>query len=394
MHIQRLHQLDQLAPLADSWNRLAQDVPFRSWDWAEAWWRNFHDALTTGKRSAQLFCLAVDDDDQQLRGIAPWYLDETPTGGRTIRFMAGDPGETVCPEYLGLVCDPDHTGEVVDAISNWLDQAQRSRGGDDRWDILQLGPVDDSDQPTRMLVERLSQLGCAVHERERMSCWRLKLPETWDDYLGSLSKSHRKNMRQLVRRNFDTGQAIWHPVVDDASLEQGLEILQQLHQRRWESLGEPGCFASPRFCAFLHQVSNRLLKRDALRMGWVELDGRPIAIDFAMAGSEVTFVYQGGVDPDALDAEPGRLCAIGMLQTALAEGRGGMDFLRGDLPYKAHLRAQPRRTVEFRVAAKRIPARLRHRLWVTGETAKQFARNCRRQLSGASTGGTTNKAQR
>ena len=83
-----------------------------------------------------------------------------------------------------------------------------------------------------------------------------------------------------------------------------------------------------------------------------------------------------------------------MLQTALAEGRGGMDFLRGDLPYKAHLRAQPRRTVEFRVAAKRIPARLRHRLWVTGETAKQFARNCRRQLSGASTGGTTNKAQR
>lgn len=90
-----------------------------------------------------------------------------------------------------------------------------------------------------------------------------------------------------------------------------------------------------------------------------------------MAGDGVVYGYQSGVAPEALEDEPGRIAAVATLQLAIADGYHAFDFMRGDEPYKAHWRAEPQTTVEYRVAAPRMTSRLRQTAWIAAQNVKQ-----------------------
>ena len=55
----------------------------------------------------------------------------------------------------------------------------------------------------------------------------------------------------------------------------------------------------------------------------------------------------------------GRLSHLATIRRAIERGDAAFDFLRGDEPYKAHLRAVPRGTFEARAIPARRAARLR-----------------------------------
>ena len=81
MHITRHHDFASLASSLSIWNELAHGVPFRRWDWLEAWWRNYGcDDQGKAKPNHRLFVLTVHDDDGNLVGIAPWYQLRTRSG--------------------------------------------------------------------------------------------------------------------------------------------------------------------------------------------------------------------------------------------------------------------------------------------------------------------------
>ncbi len=159
-----------------------------------------------------------------------------------------------------------------------------------------------------------------------------------------------------------------------ADLEKGWDILVDLHQRRRISLGEPGCFASTVFHSFHREVAERMLRRGQLRISWLDLDGRPAAAEYHFADSTATYAYQGGVDPDRLEEEPGRLSTILCLKHAIDEGHTCFDFLRGDEPYKAHWRATPRPTWNYRIIPKRRLARIRGHVLNVAGTLGDWAR--------------------
>jgi CelD/BcsL family acetyltransferase involved in cellulose biosynthesis len=160
-----------------------------------------------------------------------------------------------------------------------------------------------------------------------------------------------------------------------------MEILTDLHQRRRRSLAEAGRFASPRFTAFHRAVAGPLLAAGRLRLHWLERAGRPIAAEYHLAGGAVIYAYQAGVDPDALEHEPGSLITLAVLRRAMDEGYREFDFLRGDEPYKAHWRAEPCAGVELRLVAPRPLAQLRHGLWLAGSGVKRWATAGRRSMN-------------
>jgi len=154
-----------------------------------------------------------------------------------------------------------------------------------------------------------------------------------------------------------------------------MKILTDLHTKRRQSLCEAGCFVSPRFTGFLHEVSERLLAQDRMRLHWLELDGSPAAAEFQVVGRDVTYAYQAGVDPDRMEDEPGRIINIATLQKAIADGQRGFDFLRGDEPYKAHWRAEPQPNLSLRIVPPRITAQIRQRMWLAGKAVKRWIKN-------------------
>jgi CelD/BcsL family acetyltransferase involved in cellulose biosynthesis len=359
MNVTAVNTTDSLAALAHVWNDLARGVPFRSFDWLSNWWRHYGE--TSGDH---LYVLAVTDSGGRIVGIAPWYIERSLTWGRVVRFLGS--GE-VCSDYLSLMSRPEHAPRVVTAIADHL-----MGDGRENWDTLDLGPIDVNDTAIAQLISALEERGTRFHRRAGPNCWRLALPETWADYEAALSKSHRKQVRRLAGRVLDSARASLQTVATPGDLEHAWEVLIDLHQRRRQRLGQPGCFASPRFESFHRSVAWRLLEAGLLRLHWLTLDGRPIAAEYHIAGTDTIFAYQSGVDPDRLEDEPGRLVTIAVLQRAIADGFRTFDFCRGDEPYKAHFRAEPRPTVQWRVISPRAAARLRHRVWLAGRGVKQW----------------------
>jgi len=367
MRIVRFDSLYDLAVYARAWEELSAGIPFRSWTWCSTWWQHYRPSGPLDGRR-ELYVLGALDSADTLVGLAPWYRQTSAAQGRAVRFLGS--GE-VCSDYLGLMCRPGLEEPVVEALGQWLAAAAASP--EDRWDLLDLEGVDAADGPTLRLFEHLAELGHGTHRREGPRCWRIALPDSWDAYLAGLSKSHRKQVRRAQRELFDTGRAVLHTVRQADELPAAMDLLVDLHQRRRRALGQRGCFASPRTAGFHRQVAGRLLAARQLQLHWLELDGRPITAEYHLAGGGLVFAYQAGIDPDAIEHEPGSLITQATIRRAIERGVQGFDFLRGDEPYKAHWRAEPRPTVRLRVASNRAASRLRHGLWLAGWAVKRWA---------------------
>ena len=387
MHVERITTWPELLALQPQWNALAGEMPFRSWDWLATWWKHYglkgRTDDTQAPDSRRLYVLAVYDEapdaprssPRNLVGVAPWYLDRTPIKGHVLRWLGS--GE-VCTDHLSLICDPKNAQDVADAIGAALAKSY------DDWDRLELDGVDADDVAVSSLAKSLEQQQCEVSSEPAESCWVLDLPGTWDDYLAGISKSHRKQLRQLERRVLESDRVRWHRVETVADLDSAWTVLVDLHQRRRRSLGEPGCFASHKFHDFHREVAERLLGRQALRISWLELDGTPAAAEYHFADRTATYAYQGGVDPDRLEEESGRLSTILCLRQAIEEGHQRLDFLRGDEPYKAHWRATARPTLNYSVVPNRRMARLRGRVLNLADTVTDWARHGAQYASGTS----------
>lgn len=362
---------DDLLPHQARWNELARGVPFRRWEWLETWWRQY--GLEAGQPVAnQQLCLLAGWDQDRLVAIAPWYHTRTWADGRVIRSLGAD---EVCSDYISVLCQSGHEDTVGAALAAWL--TQRAQDDDSEhfgWDLIELESVMEGDRATGRMLDHLTDLGNGVYPRAGLSCWRLDLPQQWDDLLTGLSKSHRKQVRRAARKLTSAGTVVRRATTID-ELDQGFQILVDLHQRRWQSRGEGGCFARPRFLAFHREVSSRLFGAGCVELAWVELDDRPLVAEYNLLGSDVLYAYQSGIDPARLELEPGRLGITAMLQWAIDRRLRSYDFLRGDEPYKAHWRAQPRPAWEIRVVPPRARARLRQGVLAATDNLKTWIKS-------------------
>ena len=370
MRVERFTNIDDLAPLATDWDRLAGGIPFRGWDWLSTWWRHYEQCDGDRNPVRRLFTLGVFDGTGRLVGVAPWYLERSRSRGRVVRFLGS--GE-VCSDYMSLLCQPGRESRVAEELAQWLTGrgVEDSDSGNREWDMIELTGVDARDEAVAQFAKELTGLGSRVHSRPGPNCWKVSLPNSWDEFLAVLSKGHRKQLRRMWRSMVDTGRAVLHTVERRDDLPLAWEILVDLHQLRHLSLGEPGCFASRQFADFHRDVAPKLLSAGQLLLHWVELDGRPVAAEYHLGCNGTIYAYQAGIEPEALNISPGHLAHCLTVRRAIKCGYGTFNFLRGDEPYKAHWRARPCQSLEIRLAPPRAGAQVRLGLWLAGSSAKR-----------------------
>ncbi|HVA49346.1 MAG TPA: GNAT family N-acetyltransferase [Pirellulales bacterium] len=349
LEVELIQDERRLAAVADEWNALAGTVPFRRSEWLATWWRHFRRA------GDELFVPAVYDRERRLVALAPWYLSRDGWHGRVLRFLGSG---KVCSEYLSVLADCPVADQVVGRLASWL-----THEASGKWDLLDFDGVASSDVVLARLADELSATGCRAFRRQREQIWRLTLPASWDELVGRLSKKRRAKIRAQEREFFESGRAKLQTADDARGISQGLDVLHRLHQARRSSLGEAGCFALPQFEGFLAESALRFQRLGRLRLQWLEVDRRPGAVEFDLLGGDALFYYQTGIEPGLAEISPGWLLQAASLKRAIAEGCRYFDFLRGDEAYKSTWGAQPEPLVQFRIAARRPLARLRHKLW-------------------------------
>jgi CelD/BcsL family acetyltransferase involved in cellulose biosynthesis len=371
IHIERINTIAQLDTLRTQWNRLANEIPFRRFEWLATWWKHYR------QPHWDLFVVTACEEDGELVGLLPLYLSKSLLHGRVLRFLGS--GE-VCSDYLTLLTAEGLQHEVTAQVANWLTDE-----GQPDWDSLELVGVDQGDVTINLLAELLGFRGFGVHYRAGENCWRIKLPSTWADYLASLSKSRRERVRKLQRRSFDSGRVVSGILENPEEFDFYFNRLVELHQKRRNSLGDAGCFASQEFKSFHRDVMRQMLSLGILRLLWTNLDGVPAAIEYAIKGGDTVYFYQSGIEPRLSKQNAGWLSTIGSIQASIEEGFQYFDFMRGDEAYKTSWNAVVRPAMEVRIIAPRLVPRFRHTVWRGRKILGRLKRTLKARILGSGT---------
>ncbi len=292
---------------------------------------------------------------------------------RKLQFLATG---AACSDGLSIHCHSEDAEQVGYAIADWL--IEHASTDDDGWNELELDGVHHGDPAIAALVQRMVQRDIWCQSESRMNCWFLKTARSVDSYLADFGRTRRRQFRQHQQRLQSEPDLSLAVVSDQNELNRELASLIDLHQRRWNAVGQPGTYADPRFCEFVKEAATLKLMRDRLRLVSLKHQNQTIAAQLQLISSDKTLsIYSSGMSPEHAAIEPGRILDVNTIVYASEQGLPGIDYLRGNEPYKANLHAVPTPLVRIKAFSSRRLGRLERRLYQTAFEAKQWVRRQR-----------------
>lgn len=318
-----------LSALREEWDALVEDAVeatiFQTWEWNDAWWREFGQ----DKRLR----LVLVREGSRLLGIGPFYVGRhlgTPL--RRLAFLGTGPSD-----YLTVIAAAGKENQVYAAI---LAHLLRHDG----YDLADLQQLPEGSPFLTWLrgvaADRQVQKGDGILEHRRVHtrpievCPRVLLPASYDEYLRSLGKRTRENVRYYTRLVMRELPAASFELCGESDLTAGMQALFRLHQRRWRQRMMPGCFGSRRSRQFHLDVAHRFMKRGWLRLHLLRSGDRILAALYCFVFRGRYYYYLGGFEPELHRYSLGTILTASALQQAIEEGCSTFDFLRGKELYK------------------------------------------------------------
>ena len=313
------------ADLREEWNALLNDSHanqiFLTWDWQSVWWEAYH----PGRIWA---LIARDETTNRLEGIAPWFIDSLINGKRVVRTI----GCVDVTDYLDVVARNGQEQAVYWAFADFLARHI------DHYDEIRLCNVPASSIALKLFPDILRERGFAVDVQLQEVCPVVKLPDRWADYIASLDKKNRHELRRKLRRA--SGAAVdWYVVGPDHDLHAELHCFMTLMAK-----------SSDEKALFLKEQKNvEFFRKMAARMaecGWLQLAFLTVNSDRAAAYLNFDYnnrvlVYNSGHDPAQYGhLSPGITLLARLIEHAIEQGREEFDFLRGDESYKYDMGGQ------------------------------------------------------
>lgn len=332
LQVQTLTQLEEFDALEDEWRVLSAQCPtssvFNSWDWQRHWWRVYgasHDLAIITLRNSE-----------QLQMILPLYIGQTRAlkiaAVRELR-MLGTGGDT-SPDYLGPLYRADTDASAFNTLCEALDQLAN-------WDVARLRDLHAHPAFCKALAARFGE------PRECARIRFINLPNSFDDYLQTLSSNQRKQVRRRRRRFEELGNTRFYRWPAERAIDEAFDSLVTLHTKRWQDTADAGSFDTPEYLDFHKSIMQALHTRDALRLYCLELNGAMIAMEYSYKWNNAVYSFQCGYDPDHSELRPGQLLLNYSIENAISEGLGQYDMLKGDYDYKLSAAKEQRATRSF-----------------------------------------------
>ncbi|MFK8113480.1 MAG: GNAT family N-acetyltransferase [Rubripirellula sp.] len=353
----RIEFTDQIRSLLDdvqTWDSLASGVPFREAAWLRPWWDTFGHNL-------EARILTARDQDNRLRGILPLYVSPAPSQSKTLRLI-GD-GQA-CSDYASILVADEDANEVADAMGQFLTECVSDQQFG--WDQIDLDGVVEGDPAMAQLGRSLKSGGASLHAQSRMSTWFRPHAGSWDEHLAKHGKTQRRKMRRWLKV-LEAGTDVEKVVANtEPQVDEILNRLIDLHQRRWNEAGEAGSYADPTFREFVAKAAKSFSSKQRLYLVGLKHAGEFIGAELNfIGGNRVQYSYSAGYDVDASEFEPGRLLNVDVIQQVYQNDLAGIDYMRGDEEYKKRMATESRRVFHTRVVAPTLLPKLRHAAWCT-----------------------------
>lgn len=329
---------EEFDALQDCWQTLeersASASIFVTWDWQRLWWRHYGCA-----RSLRIL---VAREAGTVVGILPLYVQRVRSLGvfpvRLLRSL-GTGGDT-SPDYLDPLMDPEAVDRVSAELASFV--VMQLSG----WDVLKLSDLDPQSRFMGALEERCRQAGYEVNIGESARIPFARLPDSWDGYLASLSRSRRQALRYSRRKFEKLDGARFRLCQDPAELDDVFRRLAELHRLRWRDRAAHHSFSSREYLSFHGALIHAVNARGRLRLYVLETAETTVAVLYCFRFHDDLFYFQSGLNPGFSAFSPGQVLIAYTIESAIADGCRSFDMLKGDYGHKRHFVKETRVTAE------------------------------------------------
>ena len=287
-----------LRPLEASWRSLDErsdrPSPYLTYDWMAAWL-----AVYRPPRLALVRALEPEG------GTVGLGLIEQLAGGRW-RFA----GRPVTP-VRGLQAPAGYGEALWSSLGRWLREHPRE------WATLDAEGLETPPSLPRLRLATVANP-------------RLRLADSFDEYLADRSPTTRKGLKQKLRRAARSGAEVMEVAASDR--ERVLEEWLRLHRMRAEAKGEHHPGMDHRVSRLLHAVERG--GRLRLRVFELRAEGRTAGVSVRIDHGGTAHFYNSGFDPRHRYISPGILLELTSIRQAIEEGLDTFDLGPGDYRYK------------------------------------------------------------
>ena len=329
MKIERITSYDRFVDTKKDWNSLlsnsGQNCPFLTHQWFDAWWRCF------GQNGA-LEILFFRDESGSPIGIAPLMISDD-----VLRFMAS-PEVT---DYCDFISCAEKRAEFYNNLS---DHFQKSYSECSRIELINIPEASSTLLDFRRLATECHYI-CEVEESEVVPV--LVLPESYEDYIQSLGRKNRHELRRKLRKLETLGQIRIEQVTEPEGLGDAIKEFISLHRKSspskrnfWQMHG-----MSDFFSEFVHLFSSE----NWMELNMLYVENKWIAALLNFQYEDISYFYNIAYDKDFSAYSPGFCLFDHSIKQAITKNKRSADFLRGREKYKYFFGAKDSRIYNLKL---------------------------------------------
>lgn len=299
--------LDSIEPIALDWDDLATRAgasPFLRPGWFQAWWSAF------GRGRLAIMSLRHDG---RLVGVAPLYRH-----WGTMLAVAN----VHSPEFALLAEDAATERALAEHV-------------------FEANPLHTSLCYLQAGVHSTGELYRAARASKRLllSVTMQRSPYVdidgdWEQFEEGLAKKFVADLRRRRRALEREGEVTIEVVDGSKRLDELVAEAFLIEPSGWKDKRGTAIRSSPKTRGFYEDVAAWAAPRGCLRLAFLRVDGRPVAVHYALEANGSWYFLKGGLDPEARRFAPGKLLVHALLERAFANGLSSFEFLGADEPWK------------------------------------------------------------
>lgn len=307
-------QREALAALQSEWWDLLERCPSNTLFLTPLWQKPWLDGLLDGEG----FCPLTVREEGRLVGIAP-----VRRVGDKLVFGA-DPEVT---DYLDIIALPGREKHVVNAVLDHF--------ADHPWKSMDLLGIRDGSSTLDVLPTVARERGYQIDVSRLDVSPTRELPDTYEDYVQSLDKKDRHELRRKARRLEQTNgvqyQVLTQPEEVGVSLGEFFRLMRMSRDSR-----KAGFLTEERE-TFFREMARNTAETGYLRLFLLRVEDKLVSAVMGFVYGDRFYLYNSGFDPAYSSLSVGLLLKAYCIDYAIQHRLLCFDFLRGDEPYKYDL---------------------------------------------------------
>lgn len=201
-----------------------------------------------------------------------------------------------------LLLDPGAEADAaLDALVAALDELP--------WPLVWLDEVPLDTPRWQALMEAVKRAGLPVDCRGQFQMGRIETGRDWQIYRKQWSRKHRQGTARAARRLAEEGdvQLRFISELAEQEVEPYLRRGFEIEDRSWKGTAGTSVLRTPGMFDFFRRQAEQLARWGQLELGFLEIDGRPIAFSYGPAAKGVYHSIKIGYDPAYAACRPGHL---------------------------------------------------------------------------------------